>query len=405
MKLRSPLRVTVVLTLLILLFSNELRAQPASYFEGGMMYCSLKKKGFYEAGWIPGYSIGIAGLEISLYGGQFAPKAYPDSTAVRVNGGYWNIGYIWRSAPRKNLKRFHYTLGGGVGGYGLKRANGIHLNLRPGIQINLTRNISIAASVYAGYNYFLDTDTTNYVTNGYLSVQKFFVNPTITLRLNTNPLAVMGESYNRTQYWGGGMVYDESISREGDYIVTRKTSAYLPAGEYITDAIITSTNYVNVYPKMLVGTLKDYKGNSLAFGAGVAFRLGILAVDIEHLRGQIGFHQSRVGSPADHWAMKRTSIGMGINWFNIPFPFRGPSIVRFILGARLGKITLDSNRKELVSGQPNPEELFKEKFWSPFFAFEFGTLGIHLEFFNQKTNGYASGLVLGATYLIPIYKR
>jgi len=385
---------------------NGLKAQAASYMEGELMQVNLKNAGHYQSGRMPGFSIAVSGLEISMYGGQFARKDFPDSSALIVNGGFWNIGYIWRSVPRENLKRFHYTIGIGAGGYGVREMNGVLLNLHPGIQINLTRTISIAASAYVGYNIRHDIDTTMpWNNNGYLSTKGFFINPTVTVRLNTNPLAVKGDYYDRTAYWGGGMVTHESTSREGDYIVTRKSSSYLPAGEYVTDAIVTSTNYVNLYPKMLVGTMKNYKGNSLAFGGGVAVRAGLLALDIEYLAGKIGFHQSKVGTPNDKWDMKRTSIGIGINWFNIPFPTRGPSLVRFILGARLGKITLDSNRPDLVPGTPNPEELFRSNFWSPFFAFEFGTLGIHLEFFNQKQNMYASGLVLGATYLIPLVGR
>lgn len=378
-------------------------AQPASYFEGGVMRPGLRKSGHYQSDWMPGFSVAISGLEISMYGGQFARKDFPDSSSLRVNGGFWNIGYIWRSPSHENFKRFHYTLGFGVGGYGIREMNGFQFNLHPGIQVDLTRWISISASAYAGYNYYLDTDTTlSWNNNGYLSTRKWFFNPTLTLRINTNPMAVMGESYARSSYWGGGMVEEDRTAREGDYNVTRHYSYYLPAGEYISDAIITSTNYFNLYGKMLVGAMKNYKGNSLAFGGGAAIRAGLLCLDLEYLQGKIGFHQSKVGAPTDQWKMRRTSVGIGFNWFNIPFPFKGPSLVRLILGARLGILTLDSNRPQLVQGEPNPEELFKSKFWSPMLTVEFGTLGINLEFFNQKENGYASGLILGATYLLPL---
>lgn len=394
--------VALIVCMVFTSFQFHLKAQPASYMDGGLMYARLKPGGLYESNWMPGFSVAISGLEISMYGGQFKRKEFPDSSALIVNGGYWNIGYIWRSRPRENLKRFQYTLGGGIGGYGVKGMNGIHANVKPGIQINLTRSISIAANIYFGYNFYADTDTSYaWNNNGYLSTRKFFLNPGVTLRFNTNPMAVKGDYYDKTMYWGGGMVTSES--REGDYIVTR--TRYVPAGEYITDAIITSNNYINLFPKMLVGTMKNYKGSSLAFGGGVAIRAGLLALDVEYLQGKIGFHQSKVGSATDQWKMRRTSVGIGINWFNIPFPLKGPSLVRFIFGARVGKLTLDSTRPELTPGTPNPEELFKSNFWSPFFAFEFGTLGIHLEFFNQKQNMYASGLVLGATYLLPLTGR
>lgn len=396
--------VTVVLSLI----GFSAYSQSASYMEGGMMYARFHKEGKFTGGWMPGFSVSIGGLELSMYGGQFAHREFPDSTKLMANGGYWFIGYSWRSRPTERNKRFHYTLGGGVGGYGVREMNGFHGAVKPGIQFNLTKSISIAATMHVGYNFYgeISKDTTMpWANNGYLSTEKWFFNPNITLRLNTNPLLVKGDYYDKTAYWGGGMVTHESTSREGDYIVTRRSSTYLPAGEYVTDAIITSTNYVNLYPKMLVGTMKNYKGSSLAFGGGIAIRAGILALDFEYLRGTIGFHQSKVGAPTDQWKMKRSSVGIGLNWFNIPFPFRGPSLVRFIFGARVGKLTLDSTRPDVVSGQPNPEELFKHTFWSPFYALEFGTLGVHLEFFNQKQNGYASGLVLGATYLLPVNPR
>ena len=368
------------------------------------MQMNLKKGGRYESTRIPGFSIAISGLEITMYGGHFARKDFPDSVEVGTNGGFWNIGYISRTAPRAHFKRGHITMGIGAGMLGINQMNRIQTNLHPGIQMNLTRSLSISMSAYAGYAFKIDTDTSYAWNNGaYTSTGKWFFYPNVTLRLNTNPLAVKGDYYDKTMYWGGGMVHSESTSREGDYIVTRKSSTYLPAGEYITDAIITSNNYINFYPKMLVGTMKNYKGNSLAFGGGLAIRAGLLCADFEYLLGKIGFHQSHVGTSYDQWKMRRTSVGLGINWFNIPFPTRGPSLVRFILGARIGKLTLDSNRKTLIPGEPNPEELFRKFFWSPFFAFEFGTLGMHLEFFNQKENGYASGLVLGATYLLPIH--
>lgn len=392
-------------TLLFILISLRISAQPASYFEAGKMRINLRSEGKYLSGWAPGFSIGISGLEVSLYAGRFFPKDFPDSTSLRVNGGFWNVGYIWRSAPKPKQKRFHYTIGLGIGGYGINEMNGFQCNLRPGIQINITRNISIAASLYAGYNFQSELDTAySWNDNSYLSTRKWFANPTVTLRINTSPLAVMGESYSNTAHWGGGTVTQESTTREGDYDVTRKTSYYLPAGEYVTDAIITSTNYINMFGKMLVGTMKNYKGQSLAFGGGVAIRVGLLALDVEYLRGKIGFHQSHTGTANDQWNMRRSSIGVGLNLLNIPFPFKGPSLIRFIIGGRFGKLTLDSQRPTITQGSPNPEELFKGNFGSTYVAFEFGTLGIHFDRFNQKENGYASGIVFGATYLLPIYK-
>lgn len=396
------MRTTLLLLVLGLcpILSN---AQAASYAEGGLMQMNLKEAGRYNSNRIPGFSIAVSGLEITMYGGHFSRRDFPDSAQVGTNGGFWNIGYIRRTAPREKFKRGHITMGFGVGMLGVNQMNRIHVNVHPGIQLNLTRTISIAASAYAGYGFKIDSDTSlPWNNNGYLSTGKWFFYPNVTVRINTNPMDVMGSYHERKGYWGGGMVHSEETRIEGDYVVTRRTSYYAPAGEYIADAIVTSTNYINLYPKMLVGTMKNYKGNSLAFGGGVAIRAGLIALDVEYLQGQIGFHQSKVGSPADHWKMRRTSVGLGINWFNIPFPLKGPSLVRFIFGWRAGKLTLDSNRPELIAGTPNPEELIKETFMSPFLAFEFGTLGMQLEFFNQKENGYASGLVLAATYLLPV---
>lgn len=369
--------------------------------EGGMMNCRLKDSGFYQSNWIPGFSIAVSGLEISLYAGRFPMKEFPDSLPLNVNGGFWNIGYLWRSNPRANLKRFQISMGAGLGGYGIKEMNGVQVNLRPGIQINLTRTISLSASVYAGYNFLgHDRDSTQpWASNGYLSTDRWFLNPSLTLRINTNPLDVEGESDSRSMYWGGGMVKSRYETSDGTY----ESTSYLPAGEYITDAITSSTNYVNLYPKMSVGTMLNYKGNSLAFGGGVAVRAGLLAFDIEYLQGKIGFHKEQNGMPTDQWKMRRTCVSIGMNWFNIPFPLSGPSIIRVITGARFGKTTLETTRDQLIPGTPNPED-GKGKTYTPYVAVEFGTLGIVMDFF-WGPNGYKSGMVLGATYLIPLYER
>jgi hypothetical protein len=379
----------------------SLSAQMASYMEGGMMNCRLKDSGMYQSNWIPGFSIAVSGLEISMYAGRFPMKEFPDSLKTEVNGGFWNIGYLWRSNPRERLKRFQISMGIGIGGYGIKEMNGVQVNLRPGLQINLTRTISLSASLYAGYNFMgANRDTTlTWSNNGYLSTQRWFVNPSLTLRLNTNPMAVMGDWEDRSEYWGGGMVKHRYSTEDGDY----ETTSYLPAGDYVTDAIMTSTNYVNLYPKMMVGTMLNYKGNSLAFGGGIAVRAGLLALDVEYIQGKIGFHQDQNGVPTDQWKMRRTCVSVGINWFNIPFPLRGPSVIRVITGGRFGKTTLESMRDELIPGTPNPEN-GKGKVYTPYLGLEFGTLGITMDFF-WGPNGYKSGMVLGATYLIPLYDR
>jgi hypothetical protein len=394
-----------------LLSSGALFAQPASYAEGGMMKINLKSKGDYLSNSVPGFSIAISGLEVSLYAGQFRQKEYPDSAQLGVNGGLWNIGYIWRSKPRENLKRFHYTIGAGVGGYGIGESNGFDLNIHPGVQVNLTRSLSITGSFYAGYNIFGKMRREGgllYENDLYKSTYGLFFLPNITLRLNTNPLMVMGKSFNRKTYWGGGMVHEETTSREGDYIVTRRSSYYLPAGEYITDAIITSTNYVNIFPKMLVGTRKNDKGLSLAYGGGMALRLGILCMDLEYLTGKIGYHDisyQHYGNNLDYWKMKRFSAGVGINWFNIPFPFKGPSIVRVILGARFGYINLQNagpGPNYLPYGTDPALVNKKGKCLSPYWGVEFGTLGLQFEIINNKAVSLGTGMLMSATYLIPI---
>lgn len=401
------MRYLLLVGFVFLLFIEKANAQAASYAEAGFMYASLKKSGDYQSARIPGFSVGVAGLEFTLYAGQFTSKAFPDSAQLNLNGGFWNIGYVWRSKPRENLKRFHYTTGFGIGGYGIGEENGIQLNLRPGIQVNLTRSISLAASCYTGWNMFgkMRQDGGMLYTNDlYKCTKGFFALPSVTLRLNTNPMQVMGDSYSRSSYWGGGMVTHESYDVAANTKTT--TKYYLPAGEYVTDAIITSNNYLNVFPKFVVGSRKNNKGPSVAGGAGVALRAGILALDLEYLQGKIGFHgPDGYGSNMDYWKFKRASLGMGINFFNIPFPFRGPSLIRVIFGARVGWESLVNN-KVFVSNpyfpsvDPNPN--LKGKFWSPFWAVEFGTLGVHMEIINNKQTGYGSGLLLGATYLVPL---
>lgn len=389
---------------------SELKAQVASYAEGGYLQIPLKKDGNFIASHIPGFSVAISGLEISLYAGQFRQKEFPDSALLNVNGGFWTMGYIWRSKPKENLKRFHYTLGGGIGQYGIGENNGLQVNLHPGIQVNLTRSVSLAASVYAGYNFFGKDRLENgllYENDYYKSTRGFMLLPSLTLRLNTNPLSVMGDKFEHSSYWGGGMVEHESTSREGDYIVTRSYKTYLPAGEYVTDAIITSNNYVNIYPKLIVSTMKNDRAPSRAAGGGIALRLGILALDVEYLSGRVGFHENGgYGSNQDYWKIRRTTVGMGINFFNIPFPFKGPSLIRFIFGARLGKINLESNRPPLQNPAPgtsaNPENLVKHKYVGPFWVIEFGTLGLHFELINNKESGHGTGMLIGATYLIPL---
>lgn len=393
-----------------LLISCCVNAQTASYAEGGFMMMKMKKAGAFESANVPGFSLGVSGLEFTLYAGQFHTKEFPDSAALNLNGGLWNIGYIWRSKPTEKIKRFHYTAGFGLGGFGIGEQNGFQLNLRPGVQVNLTRSVSLAASCYAGYNIFGKDRQEGgllYESDLYKSTKGFFLLPSVTLRLNTNPLAVMGEGFSRSTYWGGGMITNEHYD-VGNNVKTT-TRYYLPAGEYITDAIITSTNYINVFPKFIVGTRKNNKGPSMAAGGGFALRAGLLALDVEYLRGKIGFHgPDGIGSNQDYWKISRTSIGLGINFFNIPFPLKGPSLVRLILGSRLCFEKLESNRPDnpnLPAGTEQHPENLQGRAWAPFWGVEFGTLGISAEIINNKHTGFGSGLLLGATYLIPLTGR
>lgn len=396
------------------LLPAKLLAQPASYAEAGYLRLPLHREGVYRSAMLKGFSAAVSGLEISLYTAQFSQKEFPDSAALKLNGGFWHIGYIWRSEPTEKNKRLHYTIGFGAGQMGLGGSNGLQVNLHPGFQVNLTRSISLAGSVYTGYTFFGKDRREGgilYENDYYKAFRGFFFAPAVSFRLNTNPMAVRGEGYNRTQYWGGGMVRHESTSREGDYIVTRKSSYYLPAGEYITDAIVTSNNIINIFPKFLVASRKNDRGQSIAGGGGFAFRYGLFAIDGEYLAGRIGFRDyvNHTGNNQDYWKMRRLSTGLGINFFNIPFPFKGSSIIRAIFGARISMLSLESNRLPpayLPAGaSANPENWTRHKSFSPFWAIEFGTLGLQFDFFNNQDVGYGSGLLMSVTYLIPLNNK
>jgi hypothetical protein len=395
----------IPLILSVFLAFTELHAQPASYFDAGVLNVRLKKESQYESQYIPGFSLAVSGLEFSYYSGRFMHKSFPDSIPVSTNGGFYHFGYTYRSLPKEGRRRFHLLLGAGMGSYGINEMHGFQLSAHPGIQIDLTRRLSLTATCYAGYNFFgKDVDTTySWNNSSYRATQKWFFLPSFTLRFNTNPAEVKGDYYESTGYWGGGMVTTTTTEHHETYDVEHTYSYYMPAGEYVTNFLQTTTNYVNLYPKITSGYRRNTRGPSFAYGGGVAIRAGLFALDLEYMRGKIGFHDngSFSGDRTWQWDMQRTSAGIGLNIINFFHPFEGPSMIRMIFGWRIGGMKLDSNLPPVNSGTPNPED-HSGFFRTSYLCLEFGTLGIQLENYHNKDRTYQSGLLISATYLFPL---
>ncbi|MCX6352258.1 MAG: hypothetical protein NTX03_10405 [Bacteroidetes bacterium] len=396
-----------LILLFLLLKTSITQAQTASYFEVGLMQVT-PKTGKYLPINMPGFGVSIAGLEVSYYTGKLYTAGALNDSGKSTNGGYFNVGYVLRTKPLFH-KLFNLTAGIGFGEYGVSDMNGFQINLNPGIQINLIKGISVAATLNAGYNFFDETAkiSASFNNDDWASTDRWFAHPRVTVRINTDPGSVKGEYVSRSYHWSGGNTTHEYTTHHDGYDVKHSVTSYLPAGDYVADAIIESSNILNFYLKGGTGNMSNDRGISIVYGGGLAFRYGIFAIDVEHLQGKVGFvgEDTRKNDKNWTWQMQRNSASLGMNFFNIPFPFRGPSLIRCILGGRFGYESLQSNVSigqtlKAVNGK-NPMDKPNTTFYSPYLGVEFGTLGLNLDFFSVK-EGYHSGILFSGTYLLPL---
>lgn len=399
--------------LLLLIISAKVFSQGSNSAQFGTIRPLLHKDSPYKNSFWPGFSINAYGFSLSVFAGRNAvitPADPINGADYKVAGSFFDFGYKHEFKGLSPFKKFikrpfiFPTLGGGLGGYGINGRMGFQINLRPGIKFSLMPGVSIYAEAYTGVNFISDKEEEVKEK----SVKGFYFTPAFGIQFDTDLTRLISDVWVKKDYSSGGWKEHEYTGSDGNRYVEHY---YQPAGNYVTSYVTHSRNILNLYGKGLVGSGQNEKGTTLAGGAGLALRYGMFAFDLEYLVGKVGYSY---GDDPDErmqnsWNMNRFGFGMGIDLFGLPRPFKKPSFIRLIIGAKVGTQTLvsDLNKySQTVAAIPNgdfkAQDIHGQMYWSSGMSLEFGTLGFSFETFNSKDGPYKSGFVIGAKYMLPL---
>ncbi len=381
-------------------------SQSANYFQAGVLRNHFQKDSRWQNAWWPGFSLTAKGISINFYSGRNTAvnvAELPFEKDYKAGGSFFDIGFtkdLLKLDPlRRVAKRpiIYPTIGGGLGSYGLDDTTGFQINIKPGIKFTPIPGISFVAQLHAGYS------------SGNRAIKGFYIAPAFGIQFSTNLEQVLGDTWTKTKHSSGGWREYEYTKSDGS---RWKHTYYQPEGDYVNSYVTESRNWLNFTLKGFVGTGRTDRGDTYGGGPALSLRWGMFAFDLEYLLGKVGYTETALNREKRYqtsWNMKRFGFGMGIDIFGITRPFKRPSFVRLIVGAKVGVRSLESEMGEYAAilsdlGTPPAVSISSKPYWAGMLQFEFGTLGINFEFINYNTTNYnyKSGLCLGFSYMIPL---
>jgi hypothetical protein len=405
----------LLLVILVVCIAAPAFSQGANSAQFGVMYTMFKKESPFKRNLWPGFSVNAFGFSVSYYSGRNKYIDWEEQSVdetYTVGGSFFDIGYKYEfqtlSPFKKLIKRpfFYPTLGAGIGAYTLNERTGFQFNLRPGFKLAILPGVAVFAEAYAEINVLNDDvdDVKETSIKG-----KYFV-PTAGIEFKTDLNNILNEVWGPKRELSEGWVTVEYKNRDG---ITMQTDRYYrEKGTYVQDYFMQSRNVVNLYGGILLGTGAPSRGATIAGTAGLAFRYGMFALDLEYAIGKIGYrYDDSDARMQNSWEMRRFSSMIGIDLFHVHKAFDTPGFIRIIIGAKLGAQSFMSKLdkfSETQLGVDNfDEQNFRNKFFAmPHIAIEYGTLGFTFEGFRVRDaydKGYKSGIIIGARYMIPLY--
>jgi hypothetical protein len=352
----------------------------------------------------PGAEVALAGITFTHYSG-FNTRI-TDTTAFNYKGGgrYWNLGYTWAKQKRIQaplLRRLNFSLGLGFGGFRLHGSTGETFSVRPGVAVKLFHVIEVFADLHAGYT-FLNHPLIPYMQPIYpgadLAIQHFYYAPSFGIRFLSKLSESRGEDIETEDRVGSYHEYDHSDGVY-DYFKIHYYSGHL--------TLPSSNNIFNFCTKLFIPRADDIQNWTYAGAIGFNLRIGLLALDIEHARGHLGFEDDRHGSGQDHWNFNYTNIGFGVNFINIIKPAGLPSLYRVIMGYKVGVGSFQSEHDRWSSSRgyaPEYPAVVNEKVGHWYYSFEFGRFAMGVEKFSLKKQPNRYSNVFNVSYFFPLYK-
>lgn len=389
-----------------------------SFTEFGAMRMNYSHKGPFKDVWWPGFSINVAGIQFSRFAGEVPLRdtGSPAPAGWRPHGSYWNVGYVTNyisrskkeDAPEKRpITNVYY--GFLLGGWRTHEGGSfMSLALPLGTTLNVLPGVSLTAGIEAGMNFKnlfgIDYGPLDPVVEGTQSAfPRFYCNPKLGLRFSYDLIRSIGkvetgyvEPGMRTRYYySNGITYYQNYWEKG--------------GNYTKN--IGTSEIVCVAPVIYFPRGYDGVGITKAAGARITLRYGILASDIQYIKGNIGFRivdGSFAGSKVNqcYWDYEGTSISLGVNVFSYRTPFKQASIIRFIMGKRWGIANIQSHytgpSTHILPAPYSGKNVSTSHFYM---AAELGRIGVSWDFMKNPERTYEqSGGLIAASYQIPLIR-
>ncbi len=403
--------------LLILLTPFNLLAQYAN-MDAGLMYMNYKRKGPFKDCWWPGVTIQLAEVQFSRYAGSVPLRdSVPGVTKDwKPNGTYWSIGYnhtytkfFNKNSTSENRPVLTPTAGFALGGWRTHVGGSVfNLSASGTLAINVLPGFSLVAGAETGVQFwglfgtrFNPIDPV--VTNVQDAFSRFYFNPKLGFRVYYDFRSAIGSF--ETQYVPAGWHTSYHVSNGVLYYRNTWHDAHTYTKVVTTKELITLAPTV-VFPRGFDGV-----GASMAAGSKITLRYGILAADFQYLKGKIGFHLSDgsfAGSLVNqcYWDYEAVTGSLGLNIFSLRAPFKGASIVRFMLGRRFGKANITAHYTGPSTHiLPAPFSGKNVKTSHFYMAAELGRFGFGWDFMKNPERKYEkTGGLFSAYYMIPLIK-
>jgi hypothetical protein len=404
----------LLLVILAVFIAAPAFSQGANSAQFGVMYTMFKKESPFQRNLWPGFSVNAFGFSVSYYTGRNKRLDWIENNLnsdYTVGGSFFDIGYKYEfqslSPLKKLIKRpfFYPTLGAGLGAYSIDDRTGFQFNLRPGFKLAILPGVALYAEAYAGIN-VLDDELDDVKET---SIKGTYFAPTVGIEFKTDLQNILNEVWGPKRELAEGWVTVEYKNRDGVTMMTDKY--YQEKGVYVQDYFMKSRNVLNLYGGGLFGSGQTSRGKTLGGAAGIAFRYGMFAVDMEYALGKIGYkYEDGDVRMQNSWNMRRFSTMVGIDLFHLHKAFVAPGFIRIIIGAKFGAQSFMSKLDKFSEAQLGvggfDQQNFRNKFFAmPHIAIEYGTLGFSLEGFrvhDANDKFYKSGIIIGARYMIPL---